>query len=202
MSDAEIVKEFLVESYENLDRLDQDLIALEKDPGSRDTLASIFRTIHTIKGTSGFLAFNQLEVVTHVGESLLSRLRDGLLALNPEITTALLAMVDAVRQMLGSIEATGSEGERKDQELIATLTRLLQAKAEGSPVPESRPAQADAEQNKLPQPGPSVVGLLVERAAKTSENQEAVQQQNAADPLPVGEHLAKAGIPGRPSQAY
>jgi len=56
--DAEIVKEFLVESYENLDRLDQDLIALEKDPADRERLASIFRTIHTIKGTSGFLAFN------------------------------------------------------------------------------------------------------------------------------------------------
>ncbi|HVP50681.1 MAG TPA: Hpt domain-containing protein [Terriglobales bacterium] len=71
MSDADIVKEFLVESYENLDRLDQDLIALEKDPGNRATLASVFRTIHTIKGTSGFLAFNRLEAVTHVGENLL-----------------------------------------------------------------------------------------------------------------------------------
>src|SRR5580658_1024988 len=130
MDDLEIVKEFLVESYENLDRLDRDLIALEKDPGNQEILASVFRTIHTIKGTSGFLAFNQLETVTHVGESLLSRLRDGVLALNSEITTALLAMVDAVRQMLGSIDSTGSEGERNDQELIATITRLLQAKTE------------------------------------------------------------------------
>lgn len=84
MSDAEIIKEFLVESYENLDRLDQDLIALEKDPTNRETLASIFRTIHTIKGTSGFLAFNQLEALTHHGESLLAGLRDGQLVLTPE----------------------------------------------------------------------------------------------------------------------
>ena len=56
--DAAIIKEFLVESYENLDRLDQDLVVLEKDPANRDTQASIFRTIHTIQGTSGFLAFN------------------------------------------------------------------------------------------------------------------------------------------------
>src|SRR3954469_7332103 len=118
MSDDEtIIKEFLIESYENLDRLDQDLIALEKDPKDRETLASVFRTIHTIKGTSGFLAFNQLEAVTHVGENLLSRLRDGLLTLRPDITTALLSMVDAVRQMLGSIEASGGEGERDDKEL-------------------------------------------------------------------------------------
>jgi len=125
MSDDEIVKEFLIESHENLDRLDHDLIVLEKDPGSRDTLASIFRTIHTIKGTSGFLAFNQLETLTHAGENLLAKLRDGLLTLTPEITTALLAMLDAVRQMLASIEATGAEGKRNNQELIETLARLL-----------------------------------------------------------------------------
>src|SRR4051794_29485045 len=135
MSDADIVREFLVESYENLDRLDRDLVALEKDPGNRETLASVFRTIHTIKGTSGFLAFNQLEAVTHVGENLLSRLRDGLLTLRPDITTALLSMVDAVRQMLGSIEASGGEGERDDKELIAMLTSLLRAESKSLPEP-------------------------------------------------------------------
>src|SRR5271157_4094378 len=123
----DIVKEFLVESYENLDRLDRELITLEKNPNDRDILASIFRTIHTIKGTSGFLAFNKLGAVAHVGESLLGRLRDGQLVLDPEITTGLLAMVDAVREMLASIEATGVEGERDDRELIARLTSLQTA---------------------------------------------------------------------------
>ncbi|MGA2980263.1 MAG: chemotaxis protein CheW [Terriglobales bacterium] len=128
MNDADdIVKEFLVESYENLDRLDRDLITLEKNPDDRDVLASVFRTIHTIKGTSGFLAFDKLGAVAHVGESLLGRLRDGELRLNPEITTALLATVDAVRQMLASIEASGVEGERDDSGLITRLTRLQQA---------------------------------------------------------------------------
>jgi two-component system chemotaxis sensor kinase CheA len=64
----EIVKEFLVESYENLDQLDRDPMALEDTPDDRNRLSSIFRTIHTIKGTSGFLAFQKLEHVTHVGE--------------------------------------------------------------------------------------------------------------------------------------
>lgn len=154
--DAEIIKEFLVESYENLDRLDQDLIALEKDPGNRETLASIFRTIHTIKGTSGFLAFNKLEAVTHVGESLLSRLRDGLLSLNPEITTALLAMVDAVRQMLNSIDGNGSEGERDDKELIATLTRLVQPGPQPNAVPVNNAIAANKGQAPEPKTQPSV----------------------------------------------
>src|SRR5215212_9608235 len=77
----EIVAEFLVESHENLDQLDRDLLALEQNPGSRDLLAGVFRTIHTIKGTSGVLAFSRVETLAHVGESLLSRLRDGTMVL-------------------------------------------------------------------------------------------------------------------------
>jgi two-component system, chemotaxis family, sensor kinase CheA len=123
----DIVKEFLVESYENLDRLDRDLIMLEKHPKDREILGSVFRTIHTIKGTSGFLDFDKLGAVAHVGENLLGRLRDGQLELDREITSGLLAMVDAVRQMLASIEATGVEGERDDTKLITRLTRLQQA---------------------------------------------------------------------------
>src|ERR1700746_950336 len=122
--DAEIVKDFLVESYENLDRLDRELVGLEKNPGDRDALASVFRTIHTIKGTCGFLGFNKLEKVAHVGENLLTRLRDGQLTLNPEITTALLGMVDAIRQMLKEIESTGADGENDYPELRETLTQL------------------------------------------------------------------------------
>jgi two-component system, chemotaxis family, sensor kinase CheA len=110
MSDGEIVKDFLIESGENLDRLDRDLVGLEKNPKDKYALAGVFRTIHTIKGTCGFLGFNKLEKVAHVGENLLSRLRDGQLTLNPEITTALLGMVDAIRQMLKEIESTGGDG--------------------------------------------------------------------------------------------
>ena len=73
----EVIDEFLVESHENLDQLDRDFVTLERAPGDLEVLASVFRTIHTIKGTGGFLAFGHLESVTHVGESLLSRLRDG-----------------------------------------------------------------------------------------------------------------------------
>jgi two-component system chemotaxis sensor kinase CheA len=119
---GDIVQEFLVESHENLDQLDRDLVALEQRPGSRDLLSSIFRTIHTIKGTSGFLAFNRLERVTHVGESLLSRLRDGAQSMTPETTDALLRMVDVVRTLLAAIEETGAEGETDIESVIAAVT--------------------------------------------------------------------------------
>lgn len=145
MNDSDdIVKEFLVESHENLDRLDRDLVDLEKHPSDREILASIFRTIHTIKGTTGFLGFSKLEAVAHVGENLLAKLRDGQLSLHPELTTALLAMVDAVRQMLASIEEAGSEGERDDRELIASLTRLGQPPAANQPVSDPAPIQRAA----------------------------------------------------------
>ena len=122
----EIVAEFLVESHENLDQLDQDLVALEREPGSRELLSSIFRTVHTIKGTCGFLAFGTLEAVTHVGESLLSRLRDGEMTLTPQLTTILLEMVDAVRALLASIEASGGEGDADYAELVGRLNAVLQ----------------------------------------------------------------------------
>ena len=126
MSDLEIVKEFLAESYENLDRFDRNLVELEKHPADSEILADIFRTIHTIKGTSGFLAFARLEALAHAGENLLGGLWEGQLRLNPEITTALQSMVDAVRQMLATIGANGTDGNNDYKELIERL-KILQA---------------------------------------------------------------------------
>jgi two-component system chemotaxis sensor kinase CheA len=123
MSD-DLINEFLVESYENLDRLDQALVELEKDPRDAGNLAAIFRTIHTIKGTCGFLGFSKLESISHVGENLLSRLRDGALVLNEDITTGLLALVDAIRALLASIEQNGAENDTDYSSLLAELTRL------------------------------------------------------------------------------
>ena len=120
----EIVKDFLIESGENLDRLDQELVKLESAPSSKELLASIFRTIHTIKGSCGFLGFARLEKVAHSGESLLSKLRDGDLTLNAEITSGLLAMVDAVRNMLAKIRETEQDGEEDYAGLIAHLKEL------------------------------------------------------------------------------
>lgn len=131
--DDEVLKEFLVESHEGLDALDRDFVALEKDPDDRSRIGGIFRAIHTIKGTSGFLAFTKLEALAHAGESLLSLLRDGVLSLTPEITSGLLAMVDGVRGILTSVERTGEEGSADYSQLIEELHAL--AKRPGGPEP-------------------------------------------------------------------
>ncbi|MGY2080655.1 chemotaxis protein CheA [Modestobacter sp. SYSU DS0657] len=145
----DIVEEFLVESHENLDQLDQDLVALEQDPRSRERLSSIFRTIHTIKGTSGFLAFNRLEEVAHVGENMLSRLRDGALDLTPVRTDALLTMVDSIRALLAAIEASGGEGTVDVTSTVALISAALEDApapvVEDTPAPVVEDAPAPAE---------------------------------------------------------
>lgn len=144
----EIVQEFLVESHENLDQLDRDLVALEREPDSRELLGSIFRTIHTIKGTSGFLAFSNLESVTHVGENLLARLRDGKMSMTPTTTDLLLEMVDRVRDLLTTIEASGAEGDVDVSDVVEKISALLDGKevpaAEPTPVAELLPEVAEA----------------------------------------------------------
>jgi two-component system chemotaxis sensor kinase CheA len=122
--DDDIVREFLLESRENLDRLDRELIALEDDPSSRERLSTVFRTVHTIKGTAGFLGLTKLEAITHVGENLLSRLRDGEVRLESARTTGLLAMADAIRTILRQIEGSGSEGGGHYGALIEALSLL------------------------------------------------------------------------------
>ena len=184
MSDSDIVQEFLVESYENLDRLDRDLVGLEKNPQDQDALAGVFRTIHTIKGTCGFLGFGKLEKVAHVGENLLTRLRDGHLTLNAEITTALLSMVDAVRQMLKEIGSTGQDGDLDYPELRETLTRLQSSGVKSvGPTPES--AATTTEPEPLPALEAASSSFAPERAPETKPKQETLTTEAEAAPPPA-----------------
>ncbi len=146
----DILREFLTESLEGLDLLDTKFVMLEQNPDDRDTLASIFRTIHTIKGTCGFLGFGHLEKLTHAGENLLSLLRDGKLQFTREIASALLNMLDAVRTMLGEVERTGGDGEESYLGLIETLNRLKEGGAAPpapAPIPATAPPPPDSGRN-------------------------------------------------------
>ena len=159
-----IVREFIVESYENLDQLAQDLVAhlvaLEDKPGSREFLGSVFRTIHTIKGTSGFLAFGKLESLTHGGENLLAEFRDGKRPMTQRTTDVLLKMVDAVRDVLATIEATGLEGESDVSAVVADIQSVLDDPSEGlseqaavveEPAAQDHDEQVDEETTREPQ---------------------------------------------------
>ncbi len=123
----EIVKEFLIESYENLDHLDNALVELEKNPRHKESLDHIFRTVHSIKGTCGFIGYIKLQRIAHAGKNLLSLMREGTLTMDAEITSALLSLMDIIRGILSNIEQTESEGESGYPELIATLERLCSA---------------------------------------------------------------------------
>ena len=190
----EVVKEFLIESHENLNQLDHDLIELEKDPHSKDLLGSVFRTIHSIKGVSGFLDFPKLEALTHAAEELLSKLRDGELVLNQAITSVLLATVDAVRQMLAKIEATGKDGDQEYSDIVANLAALCAGQAR-----EEKPAAAaSAPKVETALPAPPQEAASTPRSAS---NAEAIvnEPQAEASPLPASE--ANGIIPKKPKLA-
>ena len=172
----EIVREFLVESHENLDQLDRDLLALESSPGDRRLISSVFRTIHTIKGASGFLAFPKLEHVSHVGENLLVGLRDGQLQLSQDIASGLLAMVDAIRRILSNIEANGVEGGDD----FADLTARLEALRTGQPVLTN--SSADTANLK---PAAATTGVNVSAPNEASVATSADAEVNVAAPAQV-----------------
>ncbi len=181
MSDEfqEIVQEFLVESFESLDSLDQDFVELEENPQDIDTINKIFRAAHTIKGTCGFLGFSKLESFTHVAETLLDSLRSGRVSYDSDIATALLKSVDAIRHTLTCIEETGNESSEDFSELINTLVALNKGeKPEASEEPTPVEEQASA----------SVENVEEETAAEevlssdTEENAEVVEQEVALTP--------------------
>ncbi len=121
----EFIADFLEECDENLDQLDQELVALEENPHDESRLRSIFRNVHTIKGSSGFFGFAKLGALAHEGETLLGKLRDGELIFNQAIASGLLAMSDAIREILVSLEQSGIEGEKDYGDVADALIALL-----------------------------------------------------------------------------
>jgi two-component system chemotaxis sensor kinase CheA len=123
----DLTKEFIAESQEGLDRMERCLTELEVRPDDGALVGDIFRSVHTIKGTTGFLGFSRLEALAHTGENLLGSLRDGKLAVTSELISGLLSLLDGLRSILFLIEKTGGEGTRacdQDNDLIALLTSL------------------------------------------------------------------------------
>jgi two-component system chemotaxis sensor kinase CheA len=192
--DLETIHEFLVESDENLSRLDQDLVELEKHPHDALLLGSIFRTIHTIKGACGFLAFSTLEGITHQAESILSQLRDGERELTPSLVSLILETVDATRKVLASIEESGKEGPLRFEDLVDRLRTTAQPLADVEQVPATRETvvtsipDVPANDPAAPHPVPSATN---EQSAK-AENGENTNRDTAGKEEEVTRHSAAA----------
>jgi two-component system chemotaxis sensor kinase CheA len=196
--DQETIREFLVESDENLSHLDQDMVELEKRPKDAALLGNIFRTIHTIKGACGFLAFSTLEGITHKAESLLSQLRDGKRELTPALVSLILETVDATRKVLASIEATGHEGSLQFEDLNERLrvAAQLEVAPEMKPAPElPSPSVSPAPKTELQVDKPTADPQESELVGKDDQVGELEEEadKNAGNDRRLGEDRRKEG---------
>ena len=128
----DLLREFLTESQENLLRLENEIVLLEQTPDDKDLLGSIFRSMHTIKGTCGFLGLERLESVAHSAENVLGALRDGTLSIGDAMVSDILASIDVIRDILEGLEATEAEPEGDDTALIGRLDAWLEGEGGGN----------------------------------------------------------------------
>ncbi|HTH46603.1 MAG TPA: Hpt domain-containing protein, partial [Candidatus Limnocylindria bacterium] len=184
----QLIKDLLIESFEGLDRFDREMLALEKGSGTTDTPNVIFRVIHTIKGTAGCLGLTKIESVAHVGENLLSALREGKVSVSPPLIDALLAYADTLREMLRSLETERHEGEADYSELLRRLQDLNCETA--VPTPPAAP------------PAPASWGLFEEEpAAEMPVIAPQATVAKAPPVIPESEPANRTGSGGTPANA-
>ncbi|MFW6412683.1 MAG: Hpt domain-containing protein, partial [Oceanicaulis sp.] len=149
----ELIGEFLSETAESLDVIDSELVKFEADPTDRATLDNIFRLLHTIKGTCGFIGLVRLEAVAHAGETLLGKFRDGDLIADSGAVTVVLKSLDRIKEILDGLEQTGAEPEGEDSDLIGQLEAMSTGQAAAAPpapAPEPEP-QSEPEAQSEPE---------------------------------------------------
>ncbi len=190
--DQELLEGFLTETTELLEKLDDDLVALEKSTDDADLLNRIFRSIHTVKGASSFLGFDLLVKVTHKTEDVLNRLRKGELLVNPEIMDVILEATDLVKLLVSDIKS----GDIQEREIDGTIAKLLpllsesaavQAQAEAPPAPQ--PAAPEQESPAAPLPD--------ETAAQPAPARET---SPVPAPKPAAEVMPKKAPPPKPAE--
>lgn len=148
-SDPEMLSDFLVEAWEQVEVLDREFVALEEEPNNLERITTIFRVMHTLKGGAGFLGLEMMECLTHYAETLLSRMREGELAVTRERSSVLLLTADACKSILQHLEREGNEGAARYNDLMVRLKREAENQ---EPEPEPavsaslRPSQAGREE--------------------------------------------------------
>jgi two-component system chemotaxis sensor kinase CheA len=167
----DLLPEFLTETNESLAELDLALVKLERTPDDKGTLSLIFRMVHTIKGTCGFLGLPRLEHVAHAAENVLGKVRDGELVATPEVINLVLAALDRIKLIVAGLGATGSEPAGDDSGIIAALDRALEGdfaaastagKSEAKPAAEAHDAPQAAEAPAESQAGPQTIRVTVD----------------------------------------
>ena len=154
----DLLSDFLTETNESLAELDVALVTLERTPNDAETLGFIFRMVHTIKGTCGFLGLPRLERVAHAGENVLGKLRDRTLTVTPDIVTQVLAAIDAIKAIVTTLSQTGAEPPGNDADLIAVLnaTAANEASKPAPPPAAAPPAAAEPAPVVIATPAPVV----------------------------------------------
>lgn len=137
----EILEDFLIEAFEMIEQLDQDLIELEHNPSDLDLLNRIFRVAHTIKGSSSFLNFDTLTKLTHNMEDVLNKARRGELKITPDVMDVVLESIDLMKGLLNAIRDTGSD---KCEIEISEITKRLQSISQGENIAESSEKSVDS----------------------------------------------------------
>ena len=138
----DLLREFVIETNESLDVVDVELVRFEQDPNNAKILDNVFRLVHTIKGTCGFIGLPRLEALAHAAETLMGKFRDGLPATNDAVTL-ILATIDRIKTILESLERHQREPEGSDEDLIAGLERMVErvAAPAAAEIPPPPPAE-------------------------------------------------------------
>src|SRR5579883_2297450 len=130
----DLLREFLTETTESISLLDLELVKLEQNPNDPELLSNIFRLVHTIKGTCGFLGLPRLEAVAHASENVLGRVRDGELTVTPAAVSLILESLDRIKGLLSVLEQTEAEPAGEDSDLIQRLNALAEGAASAAPA--------------------------------------------------------------------
>lgn len=179
----DLIAEFITETNEGLEQLDNDLLTLEQNPNDKDLISRIFRLMHTIKGTCGFLGLPRLETVAHRAENVMGRFRDGDLLVTPAYVSLILESLDRVRMLLGHIETTGTEPEGSDGDLIEKLDAVYEGRDTGA-APVAAPAAPAPAPVTSSEPEPDEHGFVPVRAPQYTATPAKVEEPAAPPPPP------------------
>ena len=149
----DLIGEFITETSESLAVLDLELVKLEQNPNDQAILGNIFRLVHTIKGTCGFLGLPRLESVAHAGENVLGKIRDGAIVVTPEAISIVLEAIDRIKGLIEYLSENGSEPEGEDKDLIKRLNQFADSNGAAVSAPSTAAAPAPTvDVEKIPEP--------------------------------------------------